>query len=145
MADLLEQVRHEIEDVHRFFVDWFNGTADLRSVDDDFAPRMDKGFVIIAPDGGSTGYTDLMAHFRRSHGINQRFRIAIRDVVIRHQLGHHLLATYTEWQTGAQAYDRPHNARISTLLMTNRQPFRWLHVHETWLPEAEVARGTFDF
>lgn len=28
MSTLLEEVRHEIVDIHEFFVAWFNGTID---------------------------------------------------------------------------------------------------------------------
>lgn len=139
MSDLLQPLRYEIEEVHRFFVDWFNGTADRAALDLVFAPRLDNGFNIIAPDGTRTGYADLMAHFRGSHGVNSQIQIAIRDVEIRFELEHHVLATYSEWQTGAHAHDRSRNARISTLLVTRKQPFRWLHVHETWLPPDTLA------
>ena len=66
-------------------------------------------------------------------------------MAIRHQLENHLLVTYTEWQTGARTYDRPRNGRLSTALMTWAEPFRWLHVHETWLPQAEIDGADFDF
>lgn len=146
MTDDLEQrVRHEIEDLHRFFVDWYAGSVAPEALESEFVPRFDAGFIIITPDGNQTTIEDLTAAFRKAHGANSNHRIVIRDVAIRHELGDLLLVTYTEWQTGSRSYDRPKNARLSTALLTRTEPFRWLHVHETWLPQEQVDGGDFEF
>ncbi len=143
--DLEQRVRNEIEELHRFFVAWYSGAVAPEALESDFVPRFDPGFVIVTPDGRHTAIDGLTAGFRQAHGVNPDFRIAIRDVAIRHEMADHLLATYTEWQSGARAYDRPRNARLSTVLMTRTESFRWLHVHETWLPQEEVDGGDFEF
>ncbi|MEM7221715.1 MAG: hypothetical protein AAF495_01965 [Pseudomonadota bacterium] len=144
MSALEEAVRREIEEVHRFFVEWFNGTARRSDFDSRFADRLDPEMVFVSPDGNRPDRTALLAGIRQAHGANPGFRIAIRDVKLLRDLGEALLVSYTEWQRGARSSARGENARFTTLVIT-KPPFRWLHVHETWLPEAGRAAGSFDF
>ena len=145
MSELEADVRAEIEDVHRFFVRWFTGTADPAELDTLFAPRLDGDVMFISPDGNRMGRDGLIGLFQSAHGNNPDFGIAIRDVSMQRDLGTHLLATYTEWQKGARSSAKSENARFTTVLLEKAQPFRWLHIHETWLPEAVRAQGPFDF
>ena len=47
-----------------------------------------------------------------------------------------MLATYEEWQEGEERLGR----QSSALLKARAEGgFEWLHVHETWLPEAGPA------
>ena len=145
MGQLQDAVRHEVEELHRFFVAWFNGTVEQGSLDAVLLPRLDDRMLFVSPDGDRLWREDIMSVFRRAFGTNPAFRIQIRDVEILREIGDHLLVTYSEWQKGAGASSRPENARFTTALLTKEQPFRWLHVHETWLPEAESAAGPYDF
>ena len=145
VSDLQDDVREEIEDLHRFFVAWFNGTAQPEELDEVFVPRLDDAAHYVTPDGHRLGRDALIAMLRQAHGGNPDFRIQVRDVEVRRQLGEHLLVTYTEWQKGAKASRPSDNARVTTALLTGAKPFRWLHIHETWLPEAVRAQGPFDF
>ena len=52
--DPQQRVRNEIKELHRFFVDWFAGSPDPATLDSDFLPRFDPGFLIITPDGSRT-------------------------------------------------------------------------------------------
>ncbi|MGF1475804.1 MAG: DUF4440 domain-containing protein [Geminicoccaceae bacterium] len=145
MSDIAVAVRVEIEEIHRFFVRWFAGDANTIELDEFLLPRLDTDLVYVTPDGHRFGRDALVSMLRKGHGDNADFRIRVEDVRIRRELGDDLLATYTEWQRGARASSQAENARITTVLLTKRQPFRWLHIHETWLPEAERAAGSFDF
>ena len=145
MNSLETDVRTEIEDVHRFFVRWFNGTADPRELDDLFVPRLDDDIIFLSPDGNQLGRDGLIGMFRHARGNNPDFRIDIRNVSVRRDLGEHLLVTYTEWQKSARSSALSENARFTTVLLRKAKPFRWLHIHETWLPEAVRKAGSFDF
>ena len=136
MSELEQAVCDEVEYLHRFFVDWFSGTVDEKEVDRVLVPRLDDETFYVTPDGHRLGGPDLVAMFRHAHGTNPDFRIEIRDVKIMRTFGDYLLVTYTEWQKGARASENPDNARVTTVLLERTQPFRWLHIHETWLPEA---------
>ncbi len=143
MTDLTDAVRAEIEAVHRFFVDWFAAAVPATALEGLLA-RIDSAFFYVTPDGNRLTCTDLAAMLQGAHGANPDFRIAVRDVRVRHQTAGHVLATYTEWQKGARA-SQAENARVTTVLLTRDQPFKWCHIHETWLPEAVRAAGAFDF
>ncbi len=145
MPDLEAAIRAEIEDLHVFFVDWFTGAAPKNQLETRFGAAMDADVVFVSPDGARLDRADLMNGFASAHGANPAFRIAIRDVKVRRQIGGLVLATYTEWQHGAARSARAENGRFTTVLMTAEAPHRWLHVHETWLPEAEQAAGSYDF
>lgn len=145
MTDLLHEVRQEIIDLHDFFVGWFNGTADPDQLDSELIARLDPGMTFVAPEGATLSADTLIGGFRKSFGLNKDFRIQIRDVAVRHVLKDHVLATYTEWQTGSILSKPAKNARQTSVLLTKDKPFKWLHVHETWLPEGVSAAGPYDF
>ena len=141
MTALVEKVREEVERVHVFFVDWFNGTAAAEDLDRFLVPRFDQGMMLVSPDGSMASGSDVIAMFRTARGANTEFGIAITNVEIQHDLGSHLLVTYTEWQQGATDAAHQENARVSTLLMTKREPYKWLHVHESLLARLPDSIG----
>ena len=142
---LTARIRAEIEDLHVFFVDWFTGKAPKTQLESRFIASMDADMVFVSPEGDRLSRADLTLGFEGAHGANPGFRIAIRDVEVQREIGDLVLATYTEWQHGAQRSGRKQSGRFTTVLMTRDAPHRWLHVHETWLPEAEQAAGSYDF
>lgn len=144
-TDLLDAVREDVADVHRFIVDWFNGSAAQEDLDTALASRLDEGIFYVTPDGHRLDRDDILALFAQAHGSNPDFRIKTRDVHIRHQMGDNLVVTYTELQRGARASANVENARITTVILTRDRPFRWLHIHETWLPEEVRAAARYDF
>lgn len=144
MSALLDDVRREIEDMHALFVDWVGGTAAETALDDRFVTAMDEGLTFVSPEGREQNRDDLTAGLRAAYGANPAFRIAIRDVKILRKIGELMLVSYTEWQRGTSGA-RAENGRISTLLISRAAPFRWLHVHETWLPEDVQDAGDYSF
>ena len=142
--NLENDVRIEIEEMHQFFVDWFNGKAEL-SVFDEFTTRFDNNVKYIGADGPFFDRTALIGFLGGARGIGSDFRIAIRDVKIQHQSDSHVIATYTEWQRQATFSDRPESGRLTTLILSKSKPFRWIHIHETWLPEEIYKAGPYDF
>lgn len=145
MSDVETAVRAEIEDLHAFFVDWFAGRAAKSDLETRFAAAMDPELVFVSPDGRRLGRADLIGLFEGGHGANPDFRIAVRDVRVLRETGGLALATYTEWQRRAANSARPENGRFTTVLMARAAPFRWLHLHETWLPEQEQDAADYDF
>lgn len=140
-----QEVRAEIETLHEFFVNWFAGTSPPDSLHELVRTRFDPGFVIVPPSGTLLTLEDLVDGLQAVHGKNPGFRIAIRNVRLRHASGDLVLATYEEWQRNAKASQPPDNARISTALLRKSKSLQWLHVHETWLPETVRSAGPFDF
>lgn len=145
MSTPLDAIRDDIAALHAFFEAWFNGSADPVMLDAELVARLDPAVVFISPEGHVLDASQLINGFKSMHSSNPNFRIGIRDVAIRQDLGAHILATYTEWQIGATASEPANNARLNTVLMTKSAPFRWLHVHETWLPAALQDAEAFNF
>jgi hypothetical protein len=56
-----------------------------------------------------------------------------------------VLATYEEWQRNALASKPADNGRIATVVFKIGDPLKWVHIHETWLPEAVMAPDDYDF
>ena len=154
--ELQEKVTREIENFHDFFVAWFTGAANPEDLQTIFIPRISNDMVFIGPDGNQISGAELTGGFKKAHGSNSNFRICIRDVRVLHVSADHVLALYTEWQTGAvnssppnsggsSSSSRNYTGRVSTALLTRTEPFRWLHVQETWLPEDVQASGNYSF
>jgi hypothetical protein len=138
-------VRAEIEALHEFFVGWFSGRLSQARFDSGFLDRFSSDFLIIPPAGTLLGLDQLSSAIRSAHATNANFRVAIRNVSILREFDGHILATYEEWQRNAQASTPPDNARIATVLFRDVRPLRWLHIHETWLPETIARAGPYDF
>ncbi len=145
MSTLEQEVREEIEELHRFFVRWFNGTIEKETLDDCLTSHLHPTVNFIPPEGRLISRDDIVSGFRQGYGSNPNFRIQIRDVKVRYEMEAHLLATYTEWQISAKASEQSQNARFTSVLMTKQKPFQWLHIQETWLPEDVRAADPFDF
>lgn len=144
-----DDVRTELEALHAFFVRWFGG--DVPATDDVFAEglvdRLDPTFVIVQPAGQLMSKADIERGIRAGYGKSPGFRIAIRNVVVQRELADILVVTYEEWQRNAQASEPPDNGRAATVLFRREADgtLRWLHVHETWLPEKVMQAGPYDF
>ncbi len=145
---VLDAVRTEIEQAHIAFVDWISGTAErseevFRRL---FLDRFDRDLVLVQPAGVAVHMRDFGPGLERSHGDNPDFRIAVRDVMLLREHGELVLASYTEWQKNATRSTPRDNGRIASVWMRrDADRLRWLHVHETWLPDDVMAAGPCDF
>ncbi|PRP95842.1 hypothetical protein ENSA5_37110 [Enhygromyxa salina] len=150
-SETANRVRAEIEALHEFFVSWFTGAVEN---DDDvfqrgFARRFDPGFVLVPPAGTLMSLPRLTRAIREGYGQNPDFRIAIREVVLRREIGDLVLVTYEEWQRNAKASTPADNGRAATAVFKADRVapggLAWLHVHECWLPREVMAAGPYDF
>ena len=143
--DMERDVREEVERIHRFFVDWFAGAVPESEFATQLVDRLDPNFVIVPPDGALLEFETLIPGLRQGYGTNPDFKIAIRNLKVRHVSPDHVIATYEEWQRNARSTASPDNGRISTAIFANTDPLVWLHIHETRLPEEVSAAGPYDF
>ncbi len=140
MADLLGEVRAEIEVLHAFFTGWFNGTLPesgevfAQGLADHFHPD----FEIVLPSGTVHDRDGILTPVRQAWGTNPEFRTGTRNVRV---LGEWrpgesgaglVLATYVEAQSGARNTTPADNLRHATVLF-ERLAGRlvWRHLHET--------------
>jgi hypothetical protein len=143
-TDLLERVTDEIEQLHAFFVTWFNGTAvDSDDVfDRGFVDRMAPQGTLIQPGGERKQLGDLAEGMRRAHRSSPNFDIRVRNARLEHVTPELVIATYEEWQRGAINSEPPSNGRLSTVVfLRESERLRWLHIHETWLPSDVAAKA----
>jgi hypothetical protein len=133
---MYDQCRAEIEDLHNFFVAWFNGhLPQTDAAFARFADVMAPGFTIVDPSGTIQDRESLLAGLHAAHNARPGIRIWIESVRIRQHTDDLIVATYEEWQ---QLPDQSPRGRISTVILraADNTPngLVWLHVHETWLP-----------
>ncbi|MBT8493329.1 MAG: hypothetical protein KJO07_09760 [Deltaproteobacteria bacterium] len=129
------RVQAEIERIHHFFEDWFNG--DVEDQDRVFAAAdtaLAPGFNLVSPSGQSFPRSVLLSQIRAAHGSRQgALRIWIDDLRIHYQEHGIVICGYREWQRTGKDQAR---GRLSTAVFADDgDKLSWLHVHETWLPD----------
>lgn len=151
-SEIQQAIAREIEDIHVFFADWFTGRGEggAEALQHGLGRRLAPDFAIILPGGEIMVAEDLLDALAGAHGSNPDFRIAIRNIETRAELGLGMwLVTYEEWQKNAINSTPPDNGRISSAVLAEAHtlglPFQWLHLHETWLPSGRIAGEPFDF
>jgi hypothetical protein len=143
---LASRAQAEIEELHRFFVGWFSGKLPKDCFQAQFMDRFDPECLLMPPGGKLLTLEQFSAGVHGAHATNPNFRIVIRNVVLRWVFGSTILATYEEWQRFAIASKPPENVRFASVLFNVAEDrLCWLHIHETWLPEAEYGEQVFDF
>ena len=120
----------EVRELHAFFGRWYSGVADRSE-----SSRLDAladTFVMIGPDGRTAGVEEVRAMIRSAYG-QRPIDFMIKNITVRRDVP---VVTYEEWQTLSGAT----TGRLSTAVMTlaPHQPngLQWVHLHETWLPDA---------
>ena len=145
MSPVLNDIRDEIETLHRFLVGWFTGALEQSDAvfDAGLADRLHRDFEMVQPAGGVHDRAATLAMVRGGWGTNPDFRIAIREVRL---LGDWpgaglVLAGYVEVQAGARNSPAD-NARRSTVLFARGSGgLLWRHLHETALPGGGASTG----
>jgi len=120
----------EVHELHAFFERWYAGAADPSEIS-----RLDvlaDSFVMIGPDGESSDVEEVRAFVEAAYG-RRPTEFRVLNVALRPDTP---VGTYEEWQTA----DGVTTGRISTAVMAPEpgtpNGLRWLHLHETWLPDA---------
>lgn len=129
--DDTDEIRAEIERLHRFFENWFNGVEGLTI--DQFADSLDDDFYIVAPLGVILDKRDIVIAIETNAG-TEPVAINIENVELRRRESSDMqIATYEEHQTRSSG----NTTIISTvgLVPDSNRPggFSWLFVHETAL------------
>ena len=140
-----QNCEREVTDLHRFFVDWLSGA--LPKTEAAFARCSDvlaEGFALISPRGVLTERAALIGELKAAHGSlggsEPPFVIEVRNFRNRRTDGELCLVTYEEWQQR----EVQTTGRLSSAWFRARKGtpngVEWLHVHETWLPQANPTR-----
>jgi hypothetical protein len=146
-ASLEERVRREVEELHRFFQQWFNGTVpDTDEAFARFAEVLADGMVIVSPDGRLRERDEVFRGLRSAYAPegSEPVRVWVENVQLRRHLpspdGDLVVVTYEEWlQRGETKRGRISSALLRAAPETPNG-LEWLHLHETWLPPAEEGQ-----
>lgn len=143
----LDRVRDAIVAQHDFFTAWVSGRcAGEEAAFDEGTRRLSRQLSVIMPGGKAFTFDVFAEYMRSNYASNPKFRIKIRNVVIRHRVGDVLVVNYEEWERDAKDSIPANNGRLSTIVLRDRgTDFDILHVHETWLPADVMAAGEYDF
>lgn len=136
---MLQEAHAEVEDLHRFFVDWFGGRC--TNTDEVFERRLNQrlaaDFALIQPSGLVLERGPLVGALRHAWGTNPKLEIEIHEPAARLIGPDTILITYQEWQRNARNASRANGKRLSTAIMRRSaevpEGMLWLHVHETWI------------
>lgn len=139
LISMIEQCRQEVDQLHQFFEDWFNGN--IQNGDDTFgrfAKVLGEDFRIISPNANVTPKSELAVGLKSAYGIwtskEPGWHIYIKNFEGR-TLGQGIcLVTYEEWQ--GPSIEDTQKRRSSALFRSNEEKplgVEWVHVHETWM------------
>lgn len=132
------RVEREVRELHRFFEGWFRGElANSNGAYGRFAGALDESFVIVTPAGVSVERAALVEGLRGAYGSQASaasYAIRVENAVAMDLGGGAWLVRYEEWQDEGEET----KGRQSSAVMREdpKAPggFKWIHVHETWLP-----------
>ena len=150
MTTRLQAVTDEIIALHDFFTEWFPGRCaqDESLFNARLTDRMDENLILVQPGGRSIDKQTFCDAVWSGYGKSPDFRAIIRNVELRPvTLEGHVLVTYEEWQRGAVNSMPEDNARTASVLfaLEDEKPRRWIHIHETWLPDDRITPQSMDF
>ena len=147
-----DRFAREVIDLHVFFEDWFGGHCE--NSDEVFNARllrrMHEDFNIILPGGMMLYGADFWPEFKKLYGSNPDFHISIRAVQKRPLDATSVyLVNYEEWQRNALQSTPQNNGRVSSAIFVDAEDtpngLKWLHVHETWLPDSIMSAEPYDW
>jgi hypothetical protein len=143
----LQRASALIVDLHQFFSNWISGACANRAelLTAGVIRHLSPAFVGIMADGALITPAALEQWMGAVHATSPRFKIAIRNLAVRHRIGTVLVVTYEEWAHDAPL--PPHsNARLSTVVLRDDSgDLKILHLQETWLQDEVVKGGDFNF
>ncbi|WP_211267140.1 nuclear transport factor 2 family protein [Nonomuraea candida] len=108
---------------------WLTGVAE-RPEFAAFADAHAPEFTLAGPDGTVLGREEVLKGFGAAHGAAPDLTITITNARVAAESGDLLVVTYEEWHHTATG----RRGRRATAALRRAPRWRWLHLHETWLP-----------
>ena len=126
MDNYIQKVKTEIEELHQFFTDWFNGKLDESS----FARVenvLHQNFDLITPRGEHFRRDEILDLIRNANGADPQRKIWTQFISCK-KYDNVAIALYYEMQDQGDNQTK----RLSTAVFSIEPNLMWLHVHETW-------------
>ncbi len=130
---MLETVKCEIETLHIFFQEWFNGHLATDHALKTFQEAFSKDFKMISPEGSMQKREEVVQNIKNGWGRLKPIEISISDVQILFENKAVVIATYRECQTRNNIVTN----LMSTVVFLKSQAgaLQWLFVQETFVKE----------
>lgn len=133
--DIEQSCRTEVAELHAFFAEWFGGSRpDTDEAFARFADALASSFTMVVPDGRTVPRDAVLKAVRDSHGWGAT-TIWIENHVLRFSNAGVALVGYEEWQTRDDATRGRASTAFFAVDPAAPNGVRWMHVHETWLPD----------
>ena len=133
----------EVEQLHRFFEDWFHGRLAVEQFTR-LEEALADGFTFVSTEGELLDRPTLIGNVRNGRGRwrgDEEARIWIENPRVLHREGQTLTVVYEEWQH----HQGRTRGRLSTVVFRRAEDrphgLEWLHVHEVWLPDDVKPKG----
>lgn len=131
-----EEIAAEIERLHQFFIDWFNGVVPkTEEAYTPFSSATSGDFNIVTPHGTIIPIAALAESLYGAHNHRPGLDIKVKNMQVQQDMGEFCLATYEEWQL--EKGNTEWKGRTSTALLSRNDSapagLMWHHVHETWM------------
>ncbi len=127
------QFAAEVERLHSFFEDWFDGRGDHTI--EEFSNALDDTFFIVSPEGVKMSKRAIVGVVEQLHETGP-VSIRVENISLESTTGELIIGTYEEHQER----NGERKVRLSSVGMRvdPQAPggIRWMFVHETWLPDA---------
>ena len=138
--DIEPLARREIEELHKFFVDWFTGKSvqhmEFATCERAFAPD----FAMITPSGDRHDRKTIVDRLRQARGSARgAFAIAIREPRTVWLRDDAILVEYIEQQSRDGRTTRRRSTALLTPDQTAPRQMLWRFLQETWMNPDEVA------
>lgn len=128
--------RTEVLELHAFFQTWFRGEPGrTREAFARFPNVLAPTFQIITPQGLAIDRQPCLDAVESGYGSDATMSIEIRNHAHRLTRGEMSLVTYEEWQTRDGTMAAWRSSAWFEQAADAPNGVRWLHVHETMLPE----------
>lgn len=139
---LAEACEREVVTLHEFFGDWFAGRVEKTGAAfDRVRDALGDEFEMVAPSGRTAGRESVITGIWEVHGRDadadaDARGVRVEDLRVRYVREDLCLVTYEEWQRGPDGETGRQSSALFRRAETAPNGVEWLHLHETWLPEA---------
>ena len=131
--------QNAVIELHEFFQSWFAGTVppeDIAKLED----ALDESFSMVEPRGGHLDRGDVITGVRTRFGADAEVQISVDGFVLVAATERVLVGRYREHHRHGDGQSTHRHSTAVFTRATETDPWRWLHVHETWFDEP--ADGT---
>jgi hypothetical protein len=125
----------EVQELHRFFEDWFNGRlANDEAEFERFAGVLSPAFERTVPDGETLDRAETLSRVRAAHAAHGGgMRIRVEEARAR-TLGEGMLeVTYEEWQDAEGEVRGRRSVALMRQSTTAPNGVEWVRLDETWI------------